>query len=213
MRVAGSQKRRRRTETFTGRNYQPYALAIGQLTMAWNDLHEDLALLFIELLANGRAYPAADIWNSSPNDRPKRAMLKAVIATDWDDFGSRFPKLASDLTWLLREADKLEDLRNDAVHSPLIYYGHDNAFAVYSGKAGRVLPSVVFGNRRALKLEKKDLLSEFRWCRDAAVILRDFAGSMYSAVAARKPWPQRPSLPNRGQKKRRRAAPRPAHPK
>ena len=43
-----SQRRRRRTETFAGRNYEPYALAIGQLTLAWNDLHEDLALLFCE---------------------------------------------------------------------------------------------------------------------------------------------------------------------
>jgi hypothetical protein len=73
---ARSRKKAYRRETFAGRRYKPYALAIGQLTLAWNGLHEDLALLFIELLAKGRAYPATDLWNSAAFDRPKRAMLR-----------------------------------------------------------------------------------------------------------------------------------------
>jgi hypothetical protein len=85
MRLAGSSKRRRHPEKFTGRHYRPITTAIGQLALAWNDFHEDLALLFVELLSRGRAFPATDIWSSAIYDRPKRAMLRAVIATDWGD--------------------------------------------------------------------------------------------------------------------------------
>jgi hypothetical protein len=213
MRRQKPQKRKWRTKTFTGRNYRPYVTAIGQLTLVWNDFHEDLALLFIELLSNGCAYPATDIWSSSIYDRPKRAMLRAVIATDWNDFDSKYPKLVPDLTWLLNEADKLEDSRNDIVHSPLVFFGNDNVFAQQTGQVGRTVPSIAFGNRRALKLAKKDLLTEFRWCRDASIVLRDFAGEIYEAVAACAAWPERPSLPNRGQKKTRQARPPQAHSK
>lgn len=196
-----------KTEKFTGRHYRPYVAAIGQLALAWNAFHEDLALLFIELLANGRAYPATDIWNSANYDRPKREMLRAVVKTNWSSH-SQYSKLAADVEWLLNVADSLEDARNDAVHSPLIFYGRESQLAVIAGYADRVMPSIAHGNKRAMKLGKKDLLSEFRWCRDCAVVLGDFAAALYLAVASRTPWPDRPSLPNRGQKKRRPAGPR-----
>jgi hypothetical protein len=103
--------------------------------------------------------------------------------------------------WLLDEADKLEDARNDSIHSPLASFAADNIWAQHQGIVGRIVPSVAFGNRRAIKLARKDLLTEFRWCRDASLTLRDFAGEIYEAVAARTAWPDRPSLPNRGRKK------------
>lgn len=180
--------------------------------LAWNDLHEDLALLFIELLANGKAYPATDIWNSAGFDRPKRAMLRVVMKTQHERF-ARCPKLADDVMWLLDEADKLEDARNDSIHSPLASFAADNIWAQHQGIAGRIVPSVAFGNRRAIKLARKDLFTEFRWCRDASLTLRDFAGEIYEAVAARTAWPDRPSLPNRGQKKRRQDQPPPVRAK
>jgi hypothetical protein len=203
MQKSSRQRKTYSPEKFTGRNYRPYVIALGQLALAWNDLHEDIALLFIELLANGRAYPATDIWNSANFDRPRRAMLKAVIGTQDDRF-KRCPKLAEDVTWLLDEADKLEDARNDAIHSPLTTFTPDNF-----GSIDHIAPSLAFDNRRAMKLARKDLLTEFRWCRDASLVLRDFAEQIYEAVAARTAWPDRPSLPNRGQKKRRQNQPPP----
>ena len=139
-------------------------------------------------------------------------MLRAVIKTPQEKF-DRCPKLADDVTWLLDEADKLEDARNDAIHSPLASFAADNIWAQHQGIAGRIVPSVAFGNRRAMKLARKDLLTEFRWCRDASLVLRDFAGEIYQAVAARAAWPDKPSLPNRGQKKRRQNQPPPARAK
>lgn len=191
-----------RVERFAGKNFRPYVNALGQLALAWNDLHESLALLFIELLASGRAYPATDIWNSAINDRPKRSMIRAILKT-WKAPSGHDQKVVEDIIWLLDEADKIEDARNDAVHSPLVFFSPNNWFAQTQGLAGKVSPSLAFGNRRAQKLKNKDLLTEFRWCRDAAVVLRDYASAIYEAVAAPVPWPKRPLLPNRGQKKTR----------
>jgi hypothetical protein len=192
----GSPRKAYRPETFAGPKYKPYALAIGQLALAWNALHEDLALLFIELLANGRAYPATDLWNSAAFDRPKRAMLRSLVKTGHSKH-DEFLKLGPDLNWLLDQVDRVEDVRNDAIHSALVFYRDDDRSPQSTGLAGRVTPSVAFGNPRAAKLAKRDLLTEFRWCRDASVVLSAFAGSLYEAVAARGEWPNRPSLPNR----------------
>lgn len=199
----------RRTEQFTGIEYKPYALAIGQLSLAWNDLHEALALLFIELLANGLVYPAQDIWNAQNFDRPKRTLIRAVIKTNRYKLPN-FTDLQEKVTWLLDEADKLEDARNDAIHSPLVSSKGENLSAIQPASAHRVLPLTAFGNRRALKLGQKELLSEFRWCRQAAITLRDFAHELYDAAASHRPCREIPSLPNRGQRKTPRGRPRPA---
>jgi len=203
------QKRtRRHPERFAGKHYMPYAITIGQLTLAWNALHETLAMLFFVAIANGRTRSALEIWNSAVYDRPKRAMLKAAVADNV--LSDSQPQFASDVLWLCGEADKLEDSRNSAIHSPLIFHSPSNALSVQRGTAGKVLPLVAFGNPRAMKLHKKDLLTEFRWCRDAAVTLNDFAKSLFFAVGSDAPWPRRPSLPNRGQRKIRQVAQRPA---
>jgi hypothetical protein len=194
-------QRRPKIERFTGRNFRPYVNAIGQLALAWNDLHESLALLFIELLAKGRAYPATDVWNSAVHDRPKRMLIRAVLRT-WKSEDAKFVSLVDDVTWLLDQADKVEDARNDAIHSPLVFFDHTNVFAQQRGWAGKVMPSLAFGNKRAGKLRDKDLLTEFRWCRDAAVALREYASQLYEAVAAPIPWPDRPALPNRGHQRK-----------
>src|SRR5260370_21675866 len=120
-------------------------------------------------------------------------MLRALIKTARWNF-AQHPRLVEDLTWLLNEADKLEDDRNDAVHSPLMYGRLDDMTAHHLGYAERVIPSLAFDHPRAQKLAKKDLLSEFRWCRDAALVLNEFAGAIYESIAARHPWPKRPSL-------------------
>ena len=89
---------KRRWPAITGPVYKPYVIAIGQLTLAWNELHESLALLFIELLANGRAYPATDIWNAAAFDRPKRLLLKSLLRTVDRRYPAK-PRMKGDLEW------------------------------------------------------------------------------------------------------------------
>jgi hypothetical protein len=204
---------------FTETPFKPYVIAIGQLTLAWNDLHEKLAALFCLLmdhqeeddaliddtLATPEDWHERDarligIWNSSNFDRPRREMLKAVIANSRQDHRKAFLKLIDDMTWVLQRADSLEEMRNNAVHSPLVLIGGPRSAKLCLGRT----PAMVLGNPRAIKLAQKDLLTEFRWCRDATLVLRDFVSRIDQSLSLGTriyPWPSRPSLPNRGQKK------------
>jgi hypothetical protein len=215
-----SPRKKSNRERFTERELRPYVTAIGQLSLAWNALHEQLAAIFRLLLdrqitkideygmEDGGDERPIKLWTSSKFDRPKRDMLKAAVSTITEEERSAFPKLVEDVTWILQRADSLEDARNDAVHSPLLLLGSNKATREVFGSAF-VIPDLLHGNPRGIKLAQKDLLLEFRWCRDAALILRDFAyrisGSLSLGVVVF-PWPERPSLPNRGEKSKRRPA-------
>src|SRR5262249_5331412 len=112
------------------------------------------------------------------------------------------PLADTDLRWLLAELNKLEDLRNDAIHAPLASFDHPMWRLV--GRAEGIAPDDIHGNRRAAKLRNRDLLYEYRYCRDTAIILRGFAEAIRNAWGYTEPdarWPSRPKLPNRGQKK------------
>jgi hypothetical protein len=97
---------------FTEREFEPYALAIGQFCLARNVLHERLGELFILFCTARRAQPRgskarmdatvdeenslavhAAIWHSGHYDRSKRDMLRALIerlqVTKVSEFGGR----------------------------------------------------------------------------------------------------------------------------
>lgn len=198
--------KRRKADRFTEKKYLPYVTAIGQLALAWNDLHERLALAFMQSL-DGRADQAMNIWFSAKFDRPRRDMLKAALECVGDFPAPKFPNFRTDLLWVLKEANSLEDARNDAVHSPLWPGTSNSLFVASSGYqgVGPLAPYTLLGNPRAKKLlARQDLLAEFRWCRDTALTLRDFVSEILKAVMIEDwPWPKRPKLPNRGQKSRR----------
>jgi hypothetical protein len=199
-----------RGDQFTARIFKPYVIAIGELALAWNDLHETLGMLFLGHFSAEQS--AAALWNSQNFDRQRRALLKAVAQNMSEKIGADYPRLRGDILWLLTEIDKLEDARNTVVHSPLLT--QETETTIVLGLAipkSSVLPNLRLGNTRATKLEKKDLLTEFRWCRDAALVLRDYALTLeWATMVDETPWPDRPSLPNRGQKRTRRDQPPPA---
>ena len=59
------------------------------------------------------------IWNSSNFDRPRREMLKAVIANSRQDHRKAFPKLIDDMTWVLqRRLIALSQVPLNVVSSP-----------------------------------------------------------------------------------------------
>lgn len=206
-------------ERFTERELKPCVSAIGRLSLAWNALHEQLVAIFHVLLDRGirklDEYGMEDdvderpikLWNSAKFDRPKRELLRVVIETVTDEERASFPKLVDDLTWLLQRADWLEDARNDAVHSPLLYIGATKAMREAFGII--IMPNLLYGNPHSAKLAKKGLLNEFRWCRDTVLALRDSANLISGSLAlgtALLLWPDRPFLPNRGEKKASRRA-------
>jgi hypothetical protein len=72
MATAGKREIRHRALRFESRQFKPYAAAIGQFVLAWNDLHETLALLYWTLLGNDKVL---DRWNEARLDDRKRALI------------------------------------------------------------------------------------------------------------------------------------------
>lgn len=194
-----TRKRPRGSEQYTSAAYRPYVMAIGQLALAWNDLHETLGSLFIDItVVVDEKISAA--WQSLGSDRAKRGMLEAVAKSLSPSDIKKNPRGKDDLIWLLRRVTSLEEDRNNAIHSPLRTY--DGPIWEMLGKPRGIAPDDSSGNARAKKLLKKNLLIEYRYCRDAVIILRDYAEAIQDAWSYPKnPWPERPQLPNRGQKK------------
>jgi hypothetical protein len=147
------------------------------------------------VMGGGFVHQFLAIWHEIKVDRAQRDILLAA-ARAGETNGSPFPRLVADLEWVLKQADRVEDARNDALHSPL--------WGSHRGPgASVVVPMTGLGHVRAKKLEAKDLLSEFRWCRDAALVLTAFARELDRAMQGGGfAWPERPDWPNRGQTKK-----------
>ncbi len=204
---------------FTERAFKPYAMAIGQFCLAWNDLHERLGILFLLLCSARRLKPGrtskarmnatvdeansfsvhAEVWSSAHYDRPKRDMLRAVAETVW--VAEEFPQLAEGIQELLKLSTNLEDTRNNIVHTPF-QWGAPYVDDQPPGRPG-VRPNIFLGNQKAHRLSKisftKKILDEIKWAHDAVLILRDYAASLEAVLTGDvDTWPDKPRLPNRG---------------
>lgn len=175
---------------FTAPVFRSHALALGQLALAWNGLHQMLALLFCSIMGGGIVNQHLAIWNAIKSDRAQRDILLAALKSDHAGF--RPPGFfEGDIEWLCRYTDQVEEARNNAIHSPL--------WAAPNEHRSDIRPSVGLGHARAIKLLGKDLLLEFRWCRDSAIALGAFAAQLDRAlVDPLSSWPEKPQLPNRG---------------
>ncbi len=114
----------RGSQRYTSKEFLPYATALGQLTLAWNDLQESLAALFWKSMMPGPpqagdfvSYTALWVWRSIKTDRMQRDMLKAAVDHPSEQWNR--PKLTEDVNWLVDKVTSLEDARNDAIHTPL----------------------------------------------------------------------------------------------
>jgi hypothetical protein len=146
-------------------------------------------MLFCTAMGGGFVNPFLAIWNALKSDRSQREILLAAAKATLVNGGSQ--KLAEEIDWICKRADTLEDSRNDALHSPL--WG-----APRGPGAPIVSPVVGLGHVRANKLLGKNLLTEFRWCRECSTVLRDYATELDFAFCRGRPLPDRPKLPSRG---------------
>jgi hypothetical protein len=195
---------------FSEVHFEPYTKAIGQLLLAWNDLHEKLATLFVSAMGGGFVNRPLAVWHKTRMDSAKRELLRAAIAHLTDrEIGNR-PKLVDEITWILDNAKKLEDLRDDSAHGPLSVGYVSLSFLEFddilsnTGLLDRfkpfVGPNTILQNPRALSMQKRaaDLLRDFKYARERVLILRDYAIAIDAAWSnARLPWPDRPALPDR----------------
>lgn len=198
------------SECYTSAEFKPYVVAIGQIALAWNDLHETLCSLFVTLTGSLDDGMLEAAWQSLPSDRAKRGMLKAAIQQMGPDMRRRNPLAQGEMKWLFGQLDRLEEDRNNAIHAPLSTFSHPSwqllaqALNMPVRRQRGVQPDDVRWNRRAANLKNKDLLIEYRYVRDAVIAFRDYANVIESSWNwtddGDDPWPQRPSLPNRGNK-------------
>ena len=132
------------------------------------------------------------IWYAIKNDRAQRDMLLAATNIDIADLSSYCPKFKEEVTWIWKRCKDVEEARNNALHSPFVL--------MHSG----VQPGYHMGHERATKLAKRqDVLTELRWCRDAAKVLSDYVQAIDRALEdARHTWPDRPKWPTREDTKR-----------
>ena len=100
---------------FTHEKFRPYTLALGQFTLAWNDLHTSLAMLFCTVMGGGFSNPALAIWHELKADRAQRDILNAAMKSTVINGGSQ--SLSEEIDWICKRADSLEECRNNALHS------------------------------------------------------------------------------------------------
>ncbi|HWX76078.1 MAG TPA: hypothetical protein VNY32_01305 [Candidatus Acidoferrales bacterium] len=132
--------------------FAPYITAAGQVVHHWNQLQERLGKLFAAVTGKGKV--ALAIWYAPLSDRTQRDMLTAAIKQTSDDEWNRYSSTAkADILALVSEADSIADRRNDAIHAPV-------SLAINKRKLV-VIPIYFHGNRRALKLRDKDIITEF----------------------------------------------------
>ncbi len=175
----------------TDPGFRPYVTALGQFTLAWNNLQNSLAFLFLVTMGDEVANQNIAVWSALKSDRSQRDILLA--ATKNNTFPAIPIEFVSDVDWLCKEVNRLEDLRNDATHAPL--YAHRRINGEFL-----VLPATGFGNARAAKLIDKDILAEFRFGRDVAGLLAQFTveiadGLRHILAGEIHEWPSRPKLP------------------
>ena len=175
---------------FTDGAFRPYALALGEIALAWNDLHVSLSFVFCGILSVGNFNfgPFQAVWQQITNDRMQRNALVAVAKEATLALGSR--EQFEGIKWLCDQATALEDIRNDALHSPL--------WGVGKRERPYIAPVTGLGHPRATKLHGKDLLAEYRRCRDAITTLRNYAMQIDECLQRRHGgWPKRPKMPPR----------------
>ena len=190
--------------TFSEAKFKPHALAIGQASLAWNSLNESLGTVFWTVAGGSMLnWQPLAIWQSMTLDRPKRAMLLAAIEKLPPKFSEQYPRARDDIKWLCDETTNLEDLRNNVIHSPLTL-----TVPVSSLKTGLKSRDIVklsnvalhyfHLNQRANRMTNKDILEEYKLCRDTALVLRNFSAHLFSVFTEENvSWPHRPRLPRR----------------
>jgi hypothetical protein len=168
---------------------EPYVMALGKVAHAWNYLQEALGQLFCAVTGLEEMNIGTAIWHSTTNDRAQREMLRAAVnATSHKRLTADLPKAKEDLIWLLNQADKVAEQRNNAIHAPMS--------VSISGREIELTPAFYYGNPRAHKLMGRDILTEFAWYEHCADTLTLFAREARQAIGrASAPWPGRPQLP------------------
>jgi hypothetical protein len=206
----------RRRSRFQNKKFRPYAVAIGQMNMAWNEFHEVLGSLFMNIMAEGHGQTdhklllrtllrSRILWGHLTGDRQKRLLVEALAEWLGKERNEAFPTLGSDLLFLVKWGHKLEDKRNNVIHAPVDLIRNALAQGLPDAAPyGSIVAAPL--NVRGRKLEgpskrrDRELIVAARLYCDYATALTSYAQAVRAAWVAgetgrRRAWPQRPTLP------------------
>ena len=165
-----------------------YVIAAGEVVAAWNALQEELGGVFAAVTGLTEQMAGA-IWHSVRSDSLQRQMLLAALcAAPESMWCGELASAKDELCSLVRYLNTLSEDRNNAIHAPIGLTSHD-------GETMVLFPIENSGNPRSKRLRGKDIIAEFRRCRDAANELWEF--TFFAARALKwptsAPWPDRPA--------------------
>jgi hypothetical protein len=171
-----------------------YAMAVGRVSGAWNYLHQTLGGFFAVVIG-GDAELVLAAWRSIENDRTQREMLRATIKAVSLNVASaerwkQTPKAPDDLLWVLKRAEKLADVRNDAIHALVsLHIGAEIAIGVALPPRGKREAKLLANATKGRKL-----LDEFTKCEQDTDALSVFVRRATFALAEpdRQEWPTQP---------------------
>jgi hypothetical protein len=164
-----------------------YTRAVGRVSVAWNFLHRTLGELFAVVIG-GDAELVLAAWHSLANDRAQREMLRTAIKAASPKRWKQTPKAPADLLAVLKRADELSIVRNDAIHAPvMLHIGAemvevDVALHTIGKRERRLLDNAARGRK---------LLDEFAKCEQDVDALSRFVRRATAALAEpdRQEWP------------------------
>ncbi len=202
------------TESELMAGLRPYAEAIGHANIEWNNLQEWFSLCFWKIFENSDPEAMA-IWGVIKSDRTQREMVieaakvKFLARVYRDDIVSdtdaeKAYAIYDRLKFLYDKAQIFEDLRNDAIHSPIKMNISADHLVVY------VDDQNYRGNEFKQKLKKRGvgILDELAYLRKSVRILNGFANQFWHAWVKDTELPPIPRLPSRAPRRTRKPKPK-----
>jgi hypothetical protein len=158
------------------------------LAVVWNQLHDNLLSIFVEVLTPADDFAAKAIWYSTDSDFQQRKMLRALIELDTQTLFhhpllAREPRLEpfqrEAIFWILNQIEKpLRHQRNNALHAPLMLMRGVADGAVVHWVEATLNPQ----NPRALPLQGKNLVEEFKTYAELTGVLSDYAARIANSL-------------------------------
>lgn len=166
-----------------------YCLAVGQVSVLWAKIHEDLAQFYIYRLGTN-SQQAEIAWYSHRTDSGQRDLLKKTVQEVPIANADGFPAAKEDLLWSIEHINLLSKIRNDAIHAAV--------FLIWSETGPTFSPGWWSRDPRSKKLQGVDLLKGLVSCRKDLQSLLEFNRLMNSCLfapdATTFDWPSRPTL-------------------
>jgi hypothetical protein len=192
------------TDTWDGW-FEPYALALGYLLRDWNDLQDQLAILFVTITAHCKPDIPQAAWGAVPNDRMQRAMLLAVAKVCFTPSDSPLvpqhsneadAAILKEISWIVEKSDNTGRQRDDAAHAPLALLLELTEDGKTEG--AQFIAHTDQGHPLAEKLKDKNVLAEYQYYRERMVVLRKYAHQIEQYLRYQRSWPfpKRPELPS-----------------